>query len=128
MTNQRRERLTEGIEIVLLIAVVGLNIWWMVYRYGGETYYVQNGKALNSYSISLPTGVAGTGHTYLGLGINRHGAKRRIKFRTDAVAPAPFSKSKIVKVTVNAHYGVTNYEPVKNAKRLPVSVRNQLVS
>lgn len=126
MTKQRREWLIGAVEIGLLIAVVGLNIWWMVYRYGGETYYVQNGKALNSYSVTMPTGVVGTGHTYLGMGINRHGAKRQIKFKSDAVAPAPFSKSKIVKVTVNSHYGITNYEPVKNLKHLPVSVRNQL--
>lgn len=126
MTKQRREWLIGAVEIGLLIAVVGLNIWWMVYRYGGETYYVQNGKALNSYSVTMPTGVVGTGHTYLGMGINRHGAKRQIKFKSDAVAPAPFSKSKIVKVTVNSHYGITNYEPVKNLKRIPVPVRNQL--
>ena len=128
MTKQRREWLIGAVEIGLLIAVVGLNFWWMVYRYGGETYYVQNGKALNSYSVTMPTGVVGTGHTYLGMGINRHGAKRQIKFKSDAVAPAPFSKSKIVKVTVNTHYGITNYEPVKNLKHLPVSVRNQLGS
>jgi len=128
VTKQRREWLIGAVEIGLLIAVVGLNIWWMVYRYGGETYYVQNGKALNSYSVTMPTGVVGTGHTYLGIGINRHGAKRQIKFKTDAVAPAPFTHSNIVKVTVNARYGVTNYEPVKNVKHLPVPVRNQLVS
>lgn len=128
MTKQRREWLIGATELTLLIVVVGLNIWWMVYRYGGETYYVQAGKTLNSYDVSLPTGVKSTGHTYLGLGINRHGAKRQIKFKTDSVAPAPFSKSKLVKVTVNTHFGVTNYEPVKNMKHLPVSVRNQLVS
>lgn len=115
------DRWIPAILAVLCALVLGGAVTGMVYRYGGTHYYMRIHRTSGSYPISLPVSVSATGYVYKGVAINAQGHRRHLTVKTVAAAPQPFKKGQVVRITVNPHYGVTNYKALKPGQ-IPANV------
>ncbi|WP_225422852.1 YxeA family protein [Lactiplantibacillus garii] len=120
--SKRQDAWLETILSVFLVVVVVVNVGWMIYRYGGEHYYLRVGGDQGSFPLSLPVSVTWNGHTYRGTAVNAQGHTKRLTVKTVADNPGPFHRGEILRVTYNRHYGVTNYKLVR-ANQVPAGVR-----
>lgn len=96
-----------------LVFVVVINVGWMIYRYGGDHYYLRVTGDHGTIPLSLSVGVNWNGHTYQGTAVDANGKKQRVTVKTVADDPGPFHRGDVLRVTYNRHYGVTNYRLVR---------------
>ena len=110
-----------GILVGLLVVMVLANVGWYVYRYGGQHYYMRVGASDGTFPIAIPVGLTESGYMYHGVARNATGKRVHVRFQTNADRPGPYHAGQIVRVTVNQHYGVTNFKPV-TAQQVPENV------
>lgn len=120
---KRKQGWTGIILVMMLVVMLSANIGWLVYRYGGEHYYLTIGRKAGTHPLTLAGGVAANGPIYQGDAVSAQGRHKFIRLKTVAVDPGPFKRGEVVRVTWNRHFGVTNYErvagpnPVSNLRK-----------
>lgn len=119
---KRTDRWIEVVLAIMLVIIVGANVGWMRYRYGGEHYYMRITGDRGSFPVSEPVGVTVNGHTYHNRAVNAAGKAKVLTVKTVSADPGPFHKGDILRVTVNQHYGVTNYKRVA-VKHVPTGLQ-----
>lgn len=100
-----------------LLVLEGLGLaGWSVYRYGGTTYDLRITHRVGTRPLSQPVNYPITGSVYQGRAVNAAGHSRMVTLKTNSDNPGPFRYGQWVRVTVNAHYGVTHYRVLKSAQ------------
>lgn len=64
--------------------------------------------------MTVPVAYAVNAFSYRGQAVNAAGHKMVATLNTDATDPGPFKKGQVVRLTVNQHYGITNYKVVND--------------
>lgn len=98
--------------IILLGGVTTLSIWWDIYRYGGDYYYMKTNGSSESLPVAVPVGITQNGYAYCGVAKDKYGNRRQLEFQTVADDLGPFRKGQIIRITYNSKFGVTNYKKV----------------
>ena len=116
------DRWIGGVLVGLLVLVLALNAGWEVYRYGGQTYYMRVHQSSGTFPITVPVSLTVNGCRYRGRAVNAKGQTKKVQFKTNVDRPWSLRYGQIVKLTVNRHYGVTNFKPIK-AQQVPKNVQ-----
>jgi len=103
-----------GLLLGLLIVEVIVMIGWTRYRYGGDYYYMKINHPTSVYQVTVPVAYAVNAFSYRGQAVDAEGHKMVVTLNTDATDPGPFKKGQVVRLTVNQHYGITNYKAVND--------------
>lgn len=111
--------------LLTLVLVIAVDASWEVYRYGGEAYYLRIKRSAGTVALTKPVGMTITGHRYQGQATNAQGQVRSVAFKTFPDNPGPLRRGDLVKVTVNAHYGVTDYQVVRSSQ-VPVKAASYM--
>lgn len=104
-----------------ILVMIELLAWgaWTLYRYGGQHYYLRIEHSVGTRPLSEPVNYQIKGHVYRGRALSQSGQRKMVTFATNADNPGSFRLGQLVRVTVNRHYGVTQYHLID---RVPTGI------